>query len=305
MPVPAVDVVKSAVQHTIDQAFRPFRLGQWTRLTITGLLAGELSSGGGCSYRIPYSQNSGDSNQFLQGAILPGLLIALGIAVLVLLALVVFIVFLYISSMMRFVLFDSVVAKECHIREYWNRRRAPGFRYFLFQLVFVLAMVAGFVIITGAGAAVLFGSGWYRDPRAHLLPLIVAGGIFAVILLAYIFLAAIVAVLTKDFVVPQMALENISAVEGWRRLWAQISTEKAGYAGYIGLKILLAIGAAVVMGIAALIVALALIVPQLSIGADLLTLLATVRSFRLSDSQPREVTSRAAPPARGPSDCSR
>ena len=33
------------------------------------------------------------------------------------------------------------------------------------------------------------------------------------------------AVLTKDFVVPQMAFENLTAVDAWRRLWAMMKAE--------------------------------------------------------------------------------
>ena len=68
-------------------------------------------------------------------------------------------------------------------------------------------------------------------------------------------------VLTKDFVVPQMALEDIGAMEGWRRLWAMIKAEKGGYAGYIGMKIVLAIGAGIVVGIAGFILGLIFVIP--------------------------------------------
>jgi hypothetical protein len=71
----------------------------------------------------------------------------------------------------------------------------------------------------------------------------------------------VVHVLTKDFVVPEMALENISAIEGWRRLLPMLKSEKGSYAGYIGMKIVMALGAAVVVGIVTLIVILILLIP--------------------------------------------
>ena len=37
---------------------------------------------------------------------------------------------MYVNSVMRFVLFDSVVAKECHIGQSWIRRQGPGRRLF-------------------------------------------------------------------------------------------------------------------------------------------------------------------------------
>jgi hypothetical protein len=77
---------------------------------------------------------------------------------------------------------------------------------------------------------------------------------------------AVIFVLTKDFVVPQMALENISAWEGWRRLWPMIQSEMEAYAGYIGMKILMAIGAGIVVGIATLILGLIIAIPTVALS---------------------------------------
>ncbi len=60
------------------------------------------------------------------------------IAVLIVAGLVLLVLFLYVNSVMRFVLFDSVVAKECRIRESWSRRQGPGRRYFFWQILFFL-----------------------------------------------------------------------------------------------------------------------------------------------------------------------
>jgi len=79
--------------------------------------------------------------------------------------------------------------------------------------------------------------------------------------MGFILLSLVVHVFTKDFVVPQMALEKISAIEGWRRLLHMLNAEKASYAGYIGLKIVMAMGAAVVVSIVTFIVLLVLLIP--------------------------------------------
>jgi hypothetical protein len=67
--------------------------------------------------------------------------------------------------------------------------------------------------------------------------------------------------MTKDFVVPQMALEGIGAVEGWRRLLLMLKGEKGGYAAYVGMKIVLAIGAGIVISIATFMVGLIVAIP--------------------------------------------
>lgn len=77
---------------------------------------------------------------------------------------------------------------------------------------------------------------------------------------------ALVHVLTKDFVVPQMALEGIGAIEGWRRLWPMMKAEKGGYAGYVGMKIVLAIMAGIVIGIVGVILGLMIAIPTAALS---------------------------------------
>jgi hypothetical protein len=83
----------------------------------------------------------------------------------------------------------------------------------------------------------------------------------------WLLLSITIQVFTKDFVIPQMALENLSAFEGWRRLWIMLQSEKGSYAGYGGMKFILAIGAAVGVGIVALIIIILLLIPFGGIGA--------------------------------------
>ena len=71
---------------------------------------------------------------------------------------------------------------------------------------------------------------------------------------------------SKDFVVPQMALENIAVMEGWRRLWLWIKHEKGGYAGYIGMKIVLAIAVAIVLAIVTIVACLVLLIVMGAFG---------------------------------------
>jgi hypothetical protein len=64
-----------------------------------------------------------------------------------------------------------------------------------------------------------------------------------------------------------MALEGISAFEGWSRLWKMVQGEKGGYAGYAGMKLLLSIGAAFAVGIVAIILIVILLIPIGGLGA--------------------------------------
>jgi hypothetical protein len=271
LPISAVDAITPAFQHARQQLTQPFRASQWAKLGLVGLLAGEMSSGGGgCnpgSFQIPTPPNH--SQRFLEIGMAGAnpMLYASLIAVLVVAGLVLMVLFLYVNSVMRFVLFDSVVAKECQIRQSWSRRQGPGRRYFVWQILLFVCWMVGLTILIGIPAGFAFVVGWLRNPREHMIPLILGGMALFFVVMVFVVMQLVIHVMTKDFVVPQMALEGIGAIEGWRRLWPQIKSEKGGYAAYIGMKIVMAIGAAVVLGIVSAIVMLLFLIPVGGLGA--------------------------------------
>ena len=268
MPQNAVDSISPAFQHAKAQLFRPFRLGQWTRLALVGLFAGEMSSGGGCSnnFQIPTQTGAGHRelawsafpDPWVFGPLLVVLLIAIPIA---------WLLFLYLSSRMRFILFDSVIRKHCEIRRMWHQWGEPAMRYFVWQIVFSLVSLAGMALIVGIPALIAFSLGWFSAPRNHLAGLISTGIVVFFAFMGWVLLVLLAHVFTKDFVVPQMALEGVSAFEGWSRLWKMLHNEKGGYAGYAGMKLLMAIGAAFAVGIVAVILLLVLLIPVGGLGA--------------------------------------
>jgi len=271
LPISAVDSISPAFQHTKQQLLQPFRAGQWARLAVVGLLAGELSSGGGCNsnFQIP-TRSGGGAQHLLYGLSLPNANTALyaGLIVLLLFAgLVLWLLLVYVNSVFRFILFDSVVAKRCEIRRSWGRRQGDGWRYFVWQNVFMVVMFIGFTILVGVPAGIGFALGWLKEPSQHPVPLILGGIVLFFALLVFFVVVLTVIVLTKDFVIPQMALENLSAMEAWRRLWPMLKAEKGGYAGYIGMKIVMALGAAMVVGIVATIVIFIMLIPVGGFGA--------------------------------------
>jgi hypothetical protein len=256
-----MDSITLAFEHTKRQLFKPFRFGQWVRLAIVGLLAGELGSGG--NLNLPSRGNQQTSVPAL-GEIFhkidPAILASV-ITVLVITGIVLACVMAYISSVMRFILFDSVLTRECRIRAGWSRRQENGWKYFLWQLGLILATFAGAIVLVGGPAAFAFGMGWFQPPRAHLVQLVLTGVIVLVLFIGFVIALALVHVLTKDFVVPQMAFEGISALDAWRRLWPMVQAETKGYAVYIGMKIVLTIVAGIAIGIVTLILGLILAIP--------------------------------------------
>lgn len=274
MPISAVDAITPAFQHTRQQLLQPFRASQWAKLGLVGLLAGELSSGGGgcnpTAFQMPHPNHT---QRFVDLGLPNGLpnidpmLYASLIAVLIVTGLVFMVLFLYVNSVMRFVLFDSVVNRECRIWESWVRRQGPGRRYFVWQILLFLSWMVGLTILIGIPAGFAFVVGWLRDPKEHMIPLILGGMALFFVVMVFVVLQLLIHVMTKDFVVPQMALEGIGAIEGWRRLWPQVKAEKGGYAVYIVMKIVLAIGAAVVLGVVSAIIMLVILIPVGGLGA--------------------------------------
>ncbi len=271
MPITAVDSITLAIEHTKQQLFKPFRIGQWTKLAFVGLLAGELGANG-CNhsnFQLPSHPGTAPHPGFPGSlGIDPALLAALAalITAAIIAALAIGMILMYVGSVMRFVLFDSILARECHIRWGWSRRLGAGWRYFVWKLLYFLLALAGIAVLVGIPLAIAFAKGWLREPKEHLPPLVSGGIILFLVFLIFFVATAVILVLTKDFVVPQMALENVSAMEGWRRLWPMITAEKGAYAAYIGMKIVLAFVAAIVIGIATLILGLILVIPTIGLG---------------------------------------
>ncbi len=268
MPISAVDAISPSFQHAKQQLFQPFSFGQWAKLALVGFLAGELSSGG-CNTHFQVPTHTDRTNSFLSPS-LPNIdpaALAGMIALLIVAAFVFGILFLYVSSVMRFILFDSVIEKRCAIRRGWSRRQHAGFRFFLWHILFAIVMFGGLAFLIGVPAIIGFTQGWFNHPKDHLAPLILGGMFLFFVVFAFLVLTAVVHVLTKDFVVPQMALEDIGAIEGWKRLLPMLQSEKGGYAGYLGMKIVMALGAAVIVGIISFIVILVVLIPVGGMGA--------------------------------------
>jgi hypothetical protein len=268
LPISATDTITLAFRHTKRQLIEPFRFWQWTRLALVGLLAGEMGSSG--SFNVPTNfPHQGGSSRHLAQQVLPNIdpvrLVAL-ITILIVAGLVFGILLMYISSVMRFILFDSILAKECHIRQGWQRRQDDGWRFFLWQLGFAAVTLLAMAILFGIPAAIAYSLGWFKAPHDHLAGLILGGILMFFVLFIFFVVVAVIHVLTKDFVVPQMALEGIGAIEGWRRLLRLLEAEKGGYAGYVGMKIVLAIGSGIVIGLASVVLIFLLLVPIIALG---------------------------------------
>jgi len=273
VPLSAVDCIQPAIQHTKEQLFSRFRWGQWLRLALVGVLAAELHVGS-CNFGNVgglFSRPEKNGDQLLAAPPLPHIdfsrvaQFAGLIAAVIQLAVVLFFVFLYINSVFRFILFDSVLRRECSIGDGWERWHRAGGRFFLWQLVFQISAGIFFALLVGIPFALAVAAGWLQDPQQHAAGMIGGVVLFFGAVLIFVLAAAIVQILAKDFLVPIMALEGLDFADGWSRLLALMRPEPGKYAVYILLKIVLAIAAAIIFSIAAIVPALAVVIPSVVI----------------------------------------
>ena len=170
-------------------------------------------------------------------------------------------IFLYISSVFRFILFDSVLQRRCSIGEGWQRWRRAGGRFFLWQLVFQISAGLLFLFLIGVPVAIAAAAGWIQNPQQALGRMIVGGILLLGLFILFVVAAVVVQVLARDFLVPIMALEGLDFADGWSRLLAIMRPEPGKYVVYLLLKLVLSIAAAILFGIIAIFPALAVIIP--------------------------------------------
>jgi hypothetical protein len=267
-PLSAVDAISPAINRARQQLFDPLRPGFWWRMAVLAFFTGEVSGGGGInfpsgSFDWPKQPEPQDPSHFLGApwdwnAVMQALPWILALA---LLATVFLLIFLYVHSVLRFVLFDSVITGQCSLRQGWTRWRGNGAQYFLWLMIFQFFAFLALMVLVGIPLLVAWQQGVFRAPREHMPMLITGGLILFLVLFVFGLVVAAIAVLAKDFVVPIMALEGVTVIEGWRRLLARMNGNKGSYAGYLGMKLVLVIAVGIATAMINVVLALIVIIP--------------------------------------------
>ncbi len=266
-PLSAVDCIGPAFAQTKHQLFAPFRWGRWARLALVGLLTGEFAGGGGggSSGNFNFPAPHGKSGKSLLafphldwGKILPWLpWILAGVFLLFLLIFL----WVYVGSVFRFVLFDSVLHDRCELRGSWGRWEPRGRSYFYWCLSIFAASFAGLAVLIGAPLLMAWRAGLFHHPGEHVAALIIGGVALFFILIAFFVMIAIAALFAKDFCVPIMAMEKVGVLDAWRRLLPMLAAEKLAFTGYVLMKIVLAIGSAIIFGIITFLAIIMMLIP--------------------------------------------
>jgi hypothetical protein len=264
--ISAVESISPAFARTKQMLFRPFRFGLWARLAVVSLITGEMGSGGGSSAN--FNGGQGGSRRWTVVAhllseprweqIQPYLFwIVLGVCV----GLALLLLWVYSDCVFRFILFDSVLTGQCRLRESWRRWREAGRRYFLWVIAFGVSALVLVGLVVGVPVLLAFRAGWFEKSSQHLGALIGGGVLLVLVFFVLVVVLAIIDLLSRDFLIPVMALEEVGPLDGWNRLLDLMAADKLAYAGYVLMKIVLAVGSAIIFTIVNLIVILVLLIP--------------------------------------------
>jgi hypothetical protein len=267
-PVSAIDAIPLALKR-VQQQLLPIRFGFWWRMAVVALFAGELGGGGGgfnglSGLNFPQQQprRSPGNHLFTAGfpqidwhRMLPWIImLALALAVL-------FMVFLYLYSTFRFILVESTITGECRIRAGWSKWNQCGARYLVFVIFFMLIVWAAIALLIGLPILLAWHNGVFRASGQHLGALLGGGLALFLVFVAVALVSLIIQVGVRDFLLPYMALENSTVAEAWDRFVPTLFAQKGSFAGYFGMKALLAIAVSVVLGIINFFIILVLLIP--------------------------------------------
>ena len=156
----------------------------------------------------------------------------------VLIILLSFIVF-YVFVHLRFVFFHCVAHGTKQIGPIWELYRVPAMRFFRASLVFWLTVVGLTMLVLGGFISVAISVFKLRTPEGKLDP-----GVFLMTFLpcmGFAFLvylgAAIAHVVMVDFILPQMALEEITFRQAWASVKVRIRKNGETFFAYFILRL--------------------------------------------------------------------
>jgi len=271
LPISAVDAVAPALERMKQLLFQRFRLGLWLRLLLIGLLTGEFSSSGGWLQgavqfpallaQMTAARGAGRRQLAPMGPLprLPHVPHLLPLLLILAVAIVVIgLIFMYLGTVLRFVLLEAVVNGRVRLAESFGRWHAVAGSLFLWRLLFSVIVGAVVLLLMAGPVWLAWRGGFLPAALRSMLPMI---AVATLLLILVGVLAAVIWVLVKDFAVPLMALEGLGAMEACRRLIQMVAADPGAYAGYIGMKMVLAMAVGFIGGIVFFAILLVLGIP--------------------------------------------
>jgi len=234
-----VEALSRALHDTLRLLFRPFHGPRWIKLTVVCLFLG----GGTTTAAFQWSLHSLPGELPLSDALLRALEYLTGGPWLTLLtmtlALGAGLVWIYLRSVFRFMLVDSIVREDVHLGVSWAGQRPLGQSYF-FWLVGMLATLG-----VGLSGVAIAAYPYLQAPASPAKPSLFPSLLLVALLASIVLLGLLVAllvVITDDLVVPLMYAERIPLARAWRQMAAAMRAEPATFAAYLLLRLTVGIG---------------------------------------------------------------
>jgi hypothetical protein len=259
----AVDSVTPAIDRT-KWIVLPFRLGTWLVLGVIGLLAGEMSSGGGFNAGFPTSFPGHEKLPPTGAGGMPAFHFPPGSLMFLVIVAVVIVMFglafMYIASRFRFILFDTVIHGRADIGRGWSSYVQQANRYFVFSVVYALAALGILALLIGVPVWHAFKSGVFSG-GSEVGPIFALIGSVLVALLLFGLAGYLISTMFRDFVATSMAVDNVTLGQAWSAAFQIVRNEPGAFALYLLMKIVLAVVCGIITGFAAVICFFILLIP--------------------------------------------
>ena len=249
--VSVIEPISPAFEKVKTILFSPFDLRKWVVIGFCAWLAylgkgGGGGNGGGRGGGPSEAREAfGQSKEF----VLENLAWIIPVALIgVMLIIVLWLVFTWLSSRGRFMFLHCVAENKAEVKVPWIKFQQHANSLFLFRIVLGLI---GFAAI---GLPLLLAGGLIAITIANngFVAAAVLGIVMIVLMIVAIsIIFAVIGKFTTDFVVPIMFLRTTNCIAGWREFLTLLSVNKARFALYILFQIViaLAIGAIVLTAV--------------------------------------------------------
>ena len=247
--VSVIEPIGPAFEKVKTILFSPFDLRKWFVIGFCAWLAFLGKSGGGNGGRgrgggpPDVHEGFGQAKVFVLenlGWIIPVALIG------VMLIIVLWLVFTWLSSRGRFMFLHCVAENKAEVKVPWAKFRQHANSLFLFRIVLGLI---GFAVI---GLPCLLAVGLIAITIANngFVAAAVLGIVMIVLMIVAIsIIFALIGKFTMDFVVPIMFLRTTSCTAGWREFLTILSVNKVRFVLYILFQIVIAIAIGAIFSI--------------------------------------------------------
>jgi hypothetical protein len=240
LPLSAIDAIGPAWNHTRRLLWDK---RDWRTILKIGVIACFAGIGGIGSGGASFPNNLGNSGHSANWpASAASILAAIAAIAIFFFAafFIVFVIMLYISSRLKFVLFEVVLRSDTTVGPIWRRYGAATWRWIGLRLILIFAALLCMAPVLLPAVVqfihMLAKSG--SQPSNVGVLFATFFGLFAMALLVAI-LFGIINILMHDFGLPSMALESTSIGESFSRVWRLIRAEPGQVALFVLMRFIL------------------------------------------------------------------